>query len=82
MTEIVGWCSSVVLLLTITTQVRKQWKTGSNDGVSKWLFIGQLAASVGFTVYSVLTANTVFIVTNSMLLMSSLTGLWIYFRNR
>ncbi len=82
MTEIVGWASSAILLLTIVTQVKKQWETSSNSGVSKWLFVGQVTASLGFTIYSVLTSNTVFIVTNSMLLLSSLVGAWIFFRNR
>ena len=78
----VGWASSVILLLTIIMQVKKQWQTGSNDGVSKWLFTGQLASSVGFTVYSVLTWNLVFIFTNSVLLLSNIVGVFIFFRNR
>ena len=82
MTEMVGWASSVILLLTIIMQVKKQWQTGSNDGVSKWLFTGQLASSVGFTVYSVLTWNLVFIFTNSVLLLSNIVGVFIFFRNR
>ena len=82
MTELIGWSASAILLITIITQVRKQWRTGSNDGVSKWLFVGQVASSVGFTVYSVLTGNWVFIVTNAALLLSNLTGVFIFFRNR
>lgn len=82
MTELIGWSASVILLITIITQVRKQWRTGTNEGVSKWLFVGQVASSVGFTVYSVLTGNMVFIVTNAVLLLSNITGVYIYFRNR
>ena len=82
MTEVIGWASSVILLLTIIVQVKKQWQTGSNDGVSKWLFVGQVASSIGFTIYSVLTWNVVFIFTNAVLLLSNLTGVVIYFRNR
>jgi MtN3 and saliva related transmembrane protein len=81
MTELIGWTSSLILLATIIAQVRKQWKTESNEGVSKWLFAGQIGASVGFTAYSVLTGNTVFILTNAMLLVSSLVGFYIYLRN-
>ena len=80
--EVIGWSASVILLITIITQVRKQWRTGSNKGVSKWLFVGQVASSVGFTVYSVMTGNMVFIVTNSFLLLSNIAGVYIYFRNR
>ena len=82
MTELIGWSASVILLITIITQVRKQWRTGTNEGVSKWLFVGQVASSVGFTVYSVLTGNMVFIVTNAVLLLSNIAGVYIYFRNR
>ena len=50
--------------------------------MSKWLFIGQLAASTGFTVYSWLLGNPVFIVTNAALLLTALAGELIYLRNR
>ena len=82
MTELIGWSASVILLITIISQVRKQWRTGSNDGVSKWLFVGQVASSIGFTVYSALTGNWVFIVTNAMLLLSNIAGVYIFFKNR
>ena len=81
-TELIGWGASAILLITIIRQVRKQWLTGSNEGVSRWLFVGQVASSVGFTVYSALLGNWVFIVTNSALLVSNITGVYIYFRNR
>lgn len=74
MVEVIGWVSSVVLVLTIARQVIKQWKSGTSEGVSKWLFIGQLTASFGFTVYSVLIRNWVFVVTNSLMLANALTG--------
>ncbi len=50
MIEIIGWTSSGILLITLLIQILKQWEAGSNKGVSKWLFIGQLATSVGFTI--------------------------------
>lgn len=77
MTDIVGWASSLILLMTIGRQVWRQWRTGAGEGVSKWLFIGQIAASAGFTLYSVLVENWVFIVTNALLLLSALAGLYI-----
>jgi uncharacterized protein with PQ loop repeat len=79
--DIVGWLSSIILLATISRQVIKQWKEGV-AGVSKWLFIGQTAASFGFVVYSVLTRNAVFIVTNAALLVSALVGLVTWVRSR
>jgi len=57
MIEILGWASSLILLATLVKQVYKLWNDGSSEGISKWLFIGQLAASVGFTVYSIVTES-------------------------
>jgi MtN3 and saliva related transmembrane protein len=82
MTELVGWVSSFILVLTIAKQVYKQWQEGSSEGVSKWLFIGQISASLGFTIYSWLISNWVFVVTNSMLLLNGLAGLLIVIRHR
>jgi uncharacterized protein with PQ loop repeat len=79
--DIIGWLSSIILLATVTRQVMKQWKEGVR-GVSKWLFVGQTVASLGFVLYSVFTRNAVFIVTNSALLVSAIAGLVIYRRSR
>jgi uncharacterized protein with PQ loop repeat len=81
-TELVGWLSSAVLVATLAKQVHKQWKEGSSEGVSRWLFVGQVAASTGFTIYSALVRNPVFVVTNAILLASALTGLLIVIRHR
>ena len=81
-TEIIGWASSVILVLTIAKQVYKQWHEGSSEGVSKWLFIGQMAASLGFTIYSWLVGNMVFVVTNSLMLLNALAGFGIVRHHR
>lgn len=81
-TEAIGWASSVILLLTLTKQVYKQWREDSSSGISKWLYAGQVAASVGFTTYSWLVDNTVFVITNALILCSTLAGLFIYWRHR
>jgi uncharacterized protein with PQ loop repeat len=75
MTEAIGWISSLILLLTIGKQVYKQWQEGSSEGVSKWLFVGQLAASLGFTIYSWLVHNWVFVATNALMLVNGMAGL-------
>jgi uncharacterized protein with PQ loop repeat len=82
MTEIVGWASSVILLLTLGKQVHKQWREHASEGVSRWLFIGQIGASVGFTVYSWMVRNWVFVVTNGLLVLNALLGFAITHRNR
>lgn len=79
MVEIIGWAASVILLMTLVKQVHKQWKERTSEGISKWLFTGQLVASVGFTVYSILTVSWVFAVTNAALTVNNLVGIWLYF---
>jgi len=79
MVEIIGWASSLILLLTLVKQVYKQWKDGTGEGISKWLFIGQLCASTGFTVYSFLIGSWVFMVTNGLLTINNIAGICIYF---
>lgn len=82
MTELVGWLSAIILAMTLSRQVYTQWRTKSCDGVSSWLFIGQLFASLGFVTYSYLVENWVFVWTNAFNLVAALIGQWIYSRNR
>ena len=71
MPDIIGWVSSVVLLVTIGSQIYRQWREKSAQGVSRWLFIGQVVASAGFVVYSWLIGNRVFVVTNSLIMLGA-----------
>lgn len=80
--DAVGWASSGILLATITKQVHRQWMAGTSEGVSKWLFLGQIAASIGFTIYSVLVSNPIFIVTNALMLVAAFVGLALLFHHR
>lgn len=70
----VGWISSAILLATLIRQVIKQFSDDGDTGVSSWLFIGQMAASAGFTLYSVMLDNPVFIATNACLLLAAVAG--------
>jgi len=81
MIELIGWASSCILVLTIGRQVYTQWKTKSTAGVSHWLFIGQLAASTGFTLYSWLLHNWVYVSSNVALLITAVIGQFLYLRN-
>lgn len=81
-TEAIGWASSLILLATIVRQVYKQWRERSSEGVSRWLFVGQTAASVGFSVYSYLLGSWVFLFTNLAMLASALVGEAIFRRNK
>ena len=82
MVEALGWDSSGILVLTIGHQVYKQWHEGTSKGVSTWLFIGQLAASLGFTIYSVMIHSWVFVITNGLMVLNGLLGYAITVRHR
>jgi MtN3 and saliva related transmembrane protein len=80
--EAIGWLASAMLLATLVRQVVVQWRSGSTEGVSSWLFVGQLSASAGFALYSWLLQNWVFLTTNSALCLTAIAGQLIYRRNR
>jgi uncharacterized protein with PQ loop repeat len=71
----IGWLSSILLLVTIGTQVLKQWRDQTSKGVSIWLFIGQIGSSTGFVIYSAFVGSVVFIVTNAAMLVAAVVGL-------
>ena len=74
MTETIGWISSIILFLTVSRQIYKEWQAGTSEGVSIWLFAGQIAASTGFAIYSWLLWNPVFIFTNLMMVLNGVVG--------
>ena len=76
-----GWAASAVLLATLGRQVYVQWREGSTEGVSSWLFVGQVTASVGFAIYSWLVNNWVFVFTNTAILLTAIVGQCVYRRN-
>lgn len=80
--EAIGWASTCVLLATLSRQVFTEWKSGATEGVSKWLFIGQMAASVGFAAYSWLLHNWVFTASNCAILLVAILGQIMFARNR
>ena len=82
MVEALGWVSSAILVVTIGHQVLKQWREGTSKGVSTWLFVGQIAASLGFTIYSVLIHSWVFVITNALMVLNGLLGYAITIRHR
>jgi uncharacterized protein with PQ loop repeat len=84
MTEAIGWISSIILFLTVSRQIYKQWKEGTSEGVSIWLFAGQIAASAGFAIYSWMLWNPVFIFTNTLMVLNGIVGfvISIYLKKR
>jgi MtN3 and saliva related transmembrane protein len=77
-----GWAASAVLVVTIGHQVARQWRTGNSDGVSRWLYVGQLVAAIGFLAYAIHRVDPVFIATNTILLVAAALGLVLVVRQR
>lgn len=74
MPDLVGWIASAILLATLARQTWRQWREPDPRGVSRWLFLGQIAASVGFVAYSWMLRNWVFIITNTLILLTAIVG--------
>lgn len=72
--NLIGWAATTVLLLTLVRQIVKQVTDDGADGVSAWLFVGQITASLLFVIYSWLVDNIVFVVTNSLILLTAVVG--------
>ena len=70
----IGWAATAVLMATLIRQIRKQWIADSVESVSVWLFVGQIAASVLFIIYSALVSNPVFVVTTVLILGTAVVG--------
>ena len=80
--DLIGWTASAILIATLARQSWRQWRDPDPRGVSHWLFVGQIAASLGFVVYSWLLRNWVFIVTNSLILLTAVIGQIVLLRAR
>lgn len=79
---VIGWAASTILVVTIVYQVIRQWRTGTSKGVSRWLFVGEILASLGFVAYSAHVGNLVFVVTNAVLFLANIAGLGIVLYHR
>ncbi len=80
--DIVGWAASAILMATLSRQIYTQSRDADAAGVSHWLFAGQILASLGFIIYSALLGNWVFIVTNSLILLTAVVGQAVMWRKR
>src|SRR5690606_15468599 len=72
--DIIGWPASAILLATLSRQIVTQRKAKDTKGVSRWLFLGQMAAAAGLIAYRWPLDNRVFIVTNSLILLAAVVG--------
>ena len=80
--DLLGWAATEVLILTLGRQIHKQHQADSVEAVSTWLFIGQMTASVLFIAYSAMVGSTVFVVTNTLILITAITGQVLAVRRR
>ncbi len=74
-TRWIGIGSALVLVATLFWQLHAEWAKGTSEGVSRWLFVGQLAASTGFAVYSASIGDGVFVATNVATGVAAVVGL-------
>ena len=77
-----GWLASLVLFATVGSQVWKQIREDSCEGVSRGLFLGQILASMLFLAYAVMGGDVIFIVSNAFMLAAALIGQVALWRNR
>jgi len=80
--DVIGWLASAVLLATLVRQIMTMARDENAQGVSRWLFIGQCAASVGFIAYSAMVGNLVFVATNVAILITAIVGQCIVARRK
>jgi uncharacterized protein with PQ loop repeat len=80
--EWLGWAAAVVLVITLFSQVKKNWEEKKLKGVNPLLYYGQAVASLCFALYSVSINSWVFVVTNALGLLSALIGIYLVHRYR
>jgi uncharacterized protein with PQ loop repeat len=80
--EWLGWAAAVVLVITLFSQVKKNWEEKKLKGVNPLLYYGQAVASLCFALYSVSINSWVFVVTNALGFLSALIGIYLVHRYR
>jgi MtN3 and saliva related transmembrane protein len=78
--EILGYAAGAITCLTFLPQVIKTWKSKSAKDVALNMFIIAAVNEVMWIVYGVLLNNWVIILTNAVVLIMSLTMIWLKFR--
>ena len=82
MVEWIGWAAAFILVLTLYAQVLKNLKEKKLRGVNPLLYYGQALASLGFVFYSFSLSSWVFVITNSLALISAVIGIYLVHRYR
>src|SRR4051812_37429685 len=74
MQMLVGWLSSLILVVTLGQQVLGQWRSGTSDGVSPALFFGQVTSSIGLAWYSWTARDWLYVSLNLVMGLTSVVG--------
>lgn len=84
MKHVVGWISSLLLLVTFGSQTYRQWKgeEGRSEKYTLIFFVAAIAGTAGNLIYSLLVNNWVFTALNAALVVNNAAGLWITVRHR
>ncbi|MFP5263438.1 MAG: hypothetical protein ACLGJB_16165 [Blastocatellia bacterium] len=80
--EWVGWIAAIILVMTLFSQVKKNWEEKKLKGVNPLLYYGQAAASFCFAIYSFSIGSWVFVITNALGLLSAMIGIYLVHRYR
>jgi uncharacterized protein with PQ loop repeat len=80
--EWIGWAAAVILVITLFSQVKKNWEEKKLKGVNPMLYYGQAVASLCFALYSFNINSWVFVVTNVLGFLSALVGIYLVHRYR
>ncbi|UXI67060.1 hypothetical protein [Tahibacter amnicola] len=78
--DLIGCTSTLILIITLGRQVVLHWRCPDRSRGARWLFFGQMAASIGFIIYSAMVDSTLFVVTNCLILLTAITGFVIALR--
>jgi MtN3 and saliva related transmembrane protein len=78
--EWLGWIAAVVLVITLSAQVKKNWDEKKLKGVNPILYYGQAFASLSFALYSYTINSWVFVVTNTIAFLSAIIGIYLVHR--
>lgn len=78
--EWLGWIAAAILVVTLVSQVRKNWIEKKLKGVNPLLYWGQATASLCFALYSVSIGAWVFVVTNVVGLFSAVIGIYLVYK--
>jgi lipid-A-disaccharide synthase-like uncharacterized protein len=80
--DLVGWSATLILVATLGRQAWLQWNDRHSSSVPPLMFGGQCLASVLFIAYSAMVGSAVFVVANSLILLTALAGFVASLRHR